>query len=307
MKTFKKPPLSIEQQVDQWEKRGLIIPDRDRIIRYLNVISYYRLSGYTLPFQIPAATNHNFKKNIKFDDILDLYIFDRQLRLLVMDAIERIEVGLRSVLNNFMAVKYGSHWYMESKHFMQRYRHNDLLEDMKELLKRKRKEVFIQHYIDTYCEPKLPPGWMMIEIISFGQLSWMYENLSKAEDRKAIARFFNTPDIVFISWMKSLNYLRNLCAHHSRLWNREMAITPKTFKRVPESWIQLPIKVADPKIKPEKRIYMLLVIIRHLLKSVNKSSSWHNRLISLFNEHSNISKPHMGIPEKWLDDPFWDG
>ena len=306
MKTYKKPALSIEQQVDQWQERGLAIPDRERAERYLNVISYYRLSAYTLPFQFPGTNNHKFKEGTEFNNILKLYIFDRQLRILVMDAIERIEVGLRSVLNNHMSIQHGSHWYLDKTHFKNKYIHNELLSELKKKIKKRQKEVFIKHYIETYSKPKFPPCWMVVEIISFGQLSMLYANLVKAKDRNKIANFFNIHEKVFVSWVNSLNYLRNLCAHHSRLWNREMAITPKTPHKIPKPWISLPVQVDDPRIKPERRIYMMLVIIRFLLKRVNRSSSWHKRLFEIFEKYPDPSRPHMGMPEEWYKDPFWN-
>ena len=95
MTTFTKPFLSPAQHISQWRKRGLAVPDTARATRYLTVISYYRLSAYTLPFQL-RNQGHAFIPGTSFEDVLDLYIFDRQLRLLILDAIERIEVALRA-------------------------------------------------------------------------------------------------------------------------------------------------------------------------------------------------------------------
>jgi len=78
MTIFRKPPLSIQQHIDQWISRGLAVPDPARAARYLSVISYYRLSAYTLPFQI-GNLDHHFKTGTTFEDILDLYIFDRRI------------------------------------------------------------------------------------------------------------------------------------------------------------------------------------------------------------------------------------
>ena len=134
------------------EKRGLLIPDEQRALRYLDFISYYRLSAYSIPFQISAS--HQFRTNTSFDDILDLYIFDRELRLLIMDAIERIEVAVRAQICNVISlakIKITIHsdafWYLDGKHFLRKFPHFRFLANLeKQLLEEKeRLERDIQH------------------------------------------------------------------------------------------------------------------------------------------------------------------
>ena len=306
MESYTKPALTVAEQIAQWEKRGLIMPDPDRAKRYLEVISYYRLSAYTLPYQIPKSNNneHTFIPGTNFTDILNLYIFDRKLRLLILDAIERIEVGVRSIINNHMALTYGPHWYLDQNNFRNKYDHKRLLEKVSELLRQKRKEVFIQHYLKKYDKPKFPPSWMMVEILSFGQLTLLCANNLHKQDQRKISQFFKIYPPVFLSWIRSLNYVRNICAHHSRIWNREMAQAPQLPKVIKDTWISYPIVVSDPKIKPESRLYLLLAIINFLVHQVNRSSSWHKRLYDLI-ENSTFSKAHMGMPENWFEDGFW--
>ena len=111
---FNKPPLSLADQLSLLISRGLTMSDPSDATHYLTHIGYYRLSGYALPFQIggSGADRHNFKPGVTFDDILDRYVFDRKLRLLVMDAIERIEISVRAALSNILAPRHGAHWYM---------------------------------------------------------------------------------------------------------------------------------------------------------------------------------------------------
>jgi abortive infection bacteriophage resistance protein len=307
MRPYTKPALPIKDQIAKWENRGLIIPDKERAKRYLEVISYYRLSAYALPFQVPKANknDHAFIHGTKFDDILGLYIFDRKLRLLILDAIERIEVGVRSIINNHMALTYGPHWYLDKKIFRKEEQHKKLLDKISELMEQKRKEVFIQHYINNYSNPKFPPSWMMVEILSFGQLTMLCANNLHKPDQKKISLFFNIYPGLFISWIRSLNYVRNLCAHHSRIWNRELAQAPQKPKSLKDSWISDPIRVSDPKIKPELRLYLILAIIEFMVRKVNRASTWHKRLYDLIEENKNLSKANMGMPENWFKDSFW--
>jgi len=126
MTEYTKLALTTDQHIVQWQQRGLQVSDTERARRYLNVISYYRLSAYTLPFQI-GNPDHHFKKDTQFDQVLDLYVFDRELRLLVIDAIERIEVAIRCQLGNYMALQYGPHWYLDESHFIRSYAYQGVI------------------------------------------------------------------------------------------------------------------------------------------------------------------------------------
>ena len=290
-------------QLAQWQQRGLAVADKSRAEHYLTVLGYYRLSAYSLPFQV-GNPDHHFIANTEFNDILDLYVFDRELRLLVLDAIERIEVSIRSHIGNYMALKYGTHWYMDESHFTRSFAHKALLADIETHCKRK-KELFVKHYVNKYSAPRLPPSWVVMELLTFGQLSTVYDHMANAADQKAIARLFGTQAELLRSWLQTLSYIRNVCAHHSRLWNRELGNAPKVPKKTPENWIRVPIVLADDQIKPNLRLYLVLVIIEFMLKSVNPESTWHQRLFSLMQKHDKVSKAHMGMPDDWADDPFW--
>ena len=304
MSIFDKPAFSADQHIAQWAERGLAIPDRTKTEHYLSVISYYRLSAYTLPFQV-GNPDHHFKSDTSFNDVLDLYVFDRELRLLVMDAIERIEVAIRSHINNHMAIKYGSHWYLDETHFKRTYNHKGLLADIERQCRRKTKEVFLKHYVEKYTSPRLPPSWVVVELLTYGQLSIVYDNMARATDQKIIARQFNTHAELLRSWMQSISYIRNVCAHHSRLWNRELGNAPKVPHTPPDNWIRTLGTVADSQINPNKRLYLLLVVIEYLLQAANPESEWHKRLYDLMQKHPNVSKAHMGMPEDWHEDSFW--
>ena len=263
MATFIKPALSIQQQIDQWIGRGLNVADRAKAEHFLSVISYYRLSGYTLPFQVRGNTNqnHKFKFGTSFDDILTLYTFDRELRLLVMDAVERIEVALRTQITNHMSVTHKEpHWYLDDKFFRDKYKHTELLSEIEKDVS-KTQELFIVHYKDVYDTPASPPIWMVSELLSLGKISKLYDNLANVNastkglnDQKEIAKCFNVPSKVLRSWLEAITYTRNLCAHHSRLWNREYAIVPIIPKK-PAHWIRWPINLATHNIDPTRRIY----------------------------------------------------
>lgn len=303
MTAFTKPAIPVSAQLQLWIDRGLIVADQANAENYLFTIGYYRLSAYSLPFQ-NGNPDHQFKSGVSFDDIHKFYIFDRELRLLVLDAIERIEVAFRSQFNNHMALSYGAHWYLDEAHFTPKYDHKKLLASIESEMGRS-KETFLRAYLKKYTTPRLPPSWMVTELLTFGQLSRVYDKLAQASDQKAIARGMNTPAELLRSWMQAISYIRNTCAHHSRLWNRELGTAPMVPKKPKGPWISMPITVADPLVNPHKRLYLLLAILEYLLQAVNPTSTWHERLKDLMDRNPQISKAHMGMPDDWVDDPFW--
>ena len=148
---YTKPPFSIEQQIELLRSRGLLIPDWDRVARYLSHISYYRLRGYWILFEQPGTgPKHRFRQGTTFDQVLDLYIFDRKFRLLVLEAIERIEVSLRAHYANLLGLRYGSHFFLEDCFFQNGETHKRLLSTLSAEVGRSR-EPFIDHYRQKYA------------------------------------------------------------------------------------------------------------------------------------------------------------
>lgn len=336
MKCYDKPALSNGDHIQQWQQRGMLIPDEARARRYLSHISYYRLSAYTIPFYRPPAAAHQFRPQTAFDDVLTLYVFDRELRLLVMDAIERVEVAVRAQIVNHMATSNGNHafWYLDEQHFKHDYPHKRLLADIerqldeeqrrlenderhvdkrhaltpeqKEQLKaRLRQENFLRHYLCSYETPKLPPCWMMAEMLTLGSLSRLYAGLRKSSDQKAIARGLGTHAELLESYLKSLTSVRNFCAHHARLWNRELGVSIKLSKSSQVRWLQQDIILTDRHVRYEKRLYPVLVVLQSLLYTISPGSNWAKRLFTLLERYPIASRAHMGMPEHWQADPFW--
>ena len=232
MEVFNKPPLTYEKQVELLLSRGLIVTDRKRAERHLANISYYRLSAYMLPYKKKenGIIIDAFKEGTTWDDIYDLYVFDRKLRLLVFDAIERLEVAIRTQIIYQLSHKYGSHW-QDNAHIFNPPRevtlrdgrtitidvYREIQSHIKEQLHSNRAEVFIQHYHNKYGTPENPPSWMSVEIMYFNHLSKICTGLKNLADINGIASYFALPPKTFCSWLHTMNYVRNICAHHSRL------------------------------------------------------------------------------------------
>ena len=184
---FAKPALDISAQIALLEARGLAVPDHARAAHFLRYISYYRLRTYwmTLGASATPGQAHGFVAGASFEDVLNLYIFDRQLRLLMIDAIERVEVAVRGVWAHQMAIRYGSHGYLDPGLYANAQFFARGLTAFEDQFDRSR-DAFILHYKRKYTAPKLPPVWMAAEILVVWAAFQMVENL-RAQRRSASA------------------------------------------------------------------------------------------------------------------------
>lgn len=219
MEEYNKPPINFSAQVDLLISRGLSVPDRENAESFLKQVSYYRFSAYCIPFEI---TRHKFKPDVKFEEIQELYEFDRKLRFLIDEALEIIEITLRTIVAYHLSNKYGSFVHEDPTKFYKKFDHNLWITKLHEDTERS-SETFVTHYKRKYEGfPKIPL-WMAVEIMSFSSLSKLIHNLLR-EDQKEISKIFNLHHKVLSSWLHTFTYIRNICAHHARLWNRELAI-----------------------------------------------------------------------------------
>lgn len=329
MMHFNKPAITPEQQLELLQHRGLLVNDPERALEFLKAVSFFRLTPYMRPFQ--AGSGHNFNPGTGFRQLARLYDFDRRLRLLVMDAIERAEVAVRAHLSNYMGTTYGAHWYLDRSHFKDRRQHDTLLsyirdkqesdvrdyhrecqridrlryasEERKEDLKRLRqKESYPRHYGLTYDVPELMPNWAMVEEITLGQLSHLYKNLSRDRDKKCVAQALGLEAPLLQSWLHTLTVVRNMCAHHSRLWNREMGIKPEIPR---SSRILWPEYLRTQNGTLHIRVAVILPMLQHFMRHCAPHTSWQQRLFELFDEFPEIPLLAMGLPEDWQSDHFW--
>lgn len=240
---------------------------------------------------------HRFCDGVSFEDILTVYVFDRKLRLAVMDALERIEVAVRTSLSQQMSQEHGPHWFMDAAHFVNRPWHDKVIERVKSDIGHdpageKVRAVFIQHYYDKYSQPELPASWMVFEALSFGSVSQVYRHL-KRERQKVIAAAFNLDPKILASWLHALSYLRNLAAHHQRLWNRSYTITPIIAKKYQKD------------LKDGTRLYAQIVVIQVLLRVISPNSGWGRRLAALLDDYPSVPLNRLGFPADWRHRELW--
>ena len=296
---FSKLPLSISDQIQKWESRGLIVADKASAARHLSNISFYRFRAYTYPFQNNNLSNQPFAGKVTFEQILRHYIFDRELRLLVFDAIERIEVALRTQIIYQYSMAYGGHWPGNSS----LYRNAGLFQkDWQALQKEVNRstEVFIKHYRQTYTSPIDPPSWMSLEVTSLGMLSKLFENLRMCQEKRAVAQHFGlgSPDVL-ASWMHAFSNIRNICAHHSRLWNRVLTKSSALPKRpLVQPWL------TDINI-PTNKLYISLSCMLYILQQISPGHSVKQELKNLLQIYPEIQTAQMGFSTNWAKEALW--
>jgi len=296
---FSKPSFSTEQQIALLNERGLSIPDPQNASHYLRHISYYRLRAYWLPLEVehPNDTDHCFADGASFEDALALYVFDRELRLLVMDAIERIEVSVRGHWSYHLAMKYGSHGYLRPENYLRADRFATAFSSLIEETERS-KDTFVKHYKRKYGDPEHLPIWMASEVMSLGHLSKWLGNLKLRSDRQAIARAYGLDEKVLVSVTHHLTYVRNICAHHSRLWNKQFTVT----MTVPTNPAALSMAMNS---STDRLLYNTLVVIGYLMDVIAPGSGWRTRLILLRDSCPLAPDTAMGFPDGWRDLAAW--
>ena len=293
---YNKGHLSFEAQADRLIQRGLIA-DRALLIDRLENVNYYRLSGYLYPYRQSGDT---FKPGTTLDSVWRHYTFDRRFRLIVMDAVERVEVSLRTQLIYELSRVNGAFGYASPEALPQliSLEYTRWLEAIKKEFDHSR-ETFVAHFKAKYgnTHPFLPL-WIAGEIMPFGCTMTMYRGVSD-DVKRNIARHYGVPDQVLTSWLHTINVIRNICAHHGRLWNRELGVKP-FIPRKPKypQW-------HEPVTIPQNRIFGVLTILRYLLKIIAPQSKWEHRLFALLEEYPEISRWSMGFPDNWKESPLW--
>lgn len=293
--TYSKPPITFAQQIISLEQKGMIFDDKALAETKLASISYYRLSGYWYPFRVHDNQNNvlsQFIQDTNFKDILYLYELDRQLRSLVLDAIERFEIAVRTQFTYQLGLSYGAFAHVNRSNFHPKFEHYKWVKRLKSEVKRS-KDDFIKHYEQKYKGFPIVPIWMLTEVMSLGSLSYGYEGLkNNNQEKKHIAHYFNLHYKKLENWLHVLTYIRNICAHHSRLWNRALAIKPSTAGDARWSSIDLP---------RNDRIFYVLLMLNHLLKATNNAQVWSSSIIQLLKPLTNKEEWRlaMGIPESW--------
>lgn len=293
-----KPYKTYDELVDILDSRGMNTSDKDRVKRKISQVGYYRLSGYWYPFRkfdvnsaglykISDVTKKpirldEFKNGTGFDEIFKLYLFDKKLRLLCLDAIERIEINIRTIIAHELGKKdplaYLDNKFINPKQLKILPETNKSIWDkwllrQQESIDRSRDDCIVWHKRNK----KDIPFWVVVEAWDFGTISKYYEILNGKYQNTIAKRMGVDNSKALKVWLQNINVLRNRCAHHGRIWNQKS---------------NSPLPVLDNdyfnKLDLNKeslsRMYGLISIIWYLVENIGQSSTWISNVSSLVNE-----------------------
>ncbi|MDO5772085.1 MAG: Abi family protein [Bacteroidales bacterium] len=291
---YNQPQIAVEEQIRLLKSEGLSFENECRAKHLLNNISMFRLKSYLKPLR--QQKSRRFKPGAKFDQAYTLYKFDSELRKMVCSELEKVEVSIRTQLSLTMGDEAGVFWFADKANFRDANRHASLLRNLQEELHRSDDEAIIQ-FRHIYANP-FPPTWMTFEVSSFGTLSMMYRWLRAGHARRHVANFYGVSDSVLESWLHSIVYVRNICAHHSRLWNRRLSINALVPRRTSLPFVTIPCDT--------KKVYYVLSIILYFLQTINPNNTFVTRFKSLLAKYPSVDVAAMGFPsDNWQDEPLW--
>jgi abortive infection bacteriophage resistance protein len=298
---YTKLAFTIQQQIDQLKERGLAISEKDNAPHYLSHISYYRLAGYWWPMQANKEL-HIFKPDSKFSDVIALYNFDRELRALLFSVIEKIEISLRTKLIYHLSHEINPWWFQDTALFINTSDHIKTLTAINEEIERA-KDTFIKEHKKKHKDDlRLPPSWKSLELTSFGSLSKLYGNLKPTiKSKDIIAKEYGTVNHTFLpSWLQSITQIRNYCAHHSRLWNKNLSGSPKLLPNPPFAWLN-----DVPKEDEFMKLYVHLCCMKYLLNVIQPEYSFTECLNDLLIKYPNVDPNALGLKNNWQNEPLW--
>lgn len=290
---YNQPQISVSDQIRLLKSEGLVFSDENKAQHILENVSLFRMKSYLMPLRQPHS--RQFKEGASFEDAYALYKFDSSLRKMICSELEKIEVSIRTQLSLIMGDEAGIYWFENPANFRNQNRHASLLNNLHTELQRSDDDAIVnfqQRYSNNF-----PPSWMTFEISSFGTLSMMYRWLNAGHARRKVARFYGLTDTVMESWLHSIVYVRNICAHHSRLWNRRLSINALIPRHTRLPFIDTP--------RDTKRVYYILSIILYFLQAVNPQNTFVVRFKSLLAEYPEVDISAMGFPDNWENETLW--
>lgn len=290
---------TIEEQIELLESRNMTFVNVLDAPHFLANISYYRLKGYWWEMQ-DDKVNHHFREGSVFEDVIDLYNFDRHFRLIVFNAIERLEIALRTKLIYHLSLGYGAFWYLNPVIFQDPKKYTSFLAKINMDVSNSSEEFIVKHFENHPDE--LPESWKSLEVLTLGTLSKLYSNLKhQLPEKNNIAKEFGLNNQKYlVSWLLTITVIRNIIAHHGRLWNR---VIINKYDWPPSS--PQPILDYIPDNHQRRKIYPILSAILYMNNMISPGNHIKQELISLFNRFRNIPLSKMGFPGNWKQQPIW--
>ena len=295
-----KPPYTIDEQINLLKLRGMLFKEEANAQDLLKNISYYRLKGYWWDMQDDYSL-HTFKPETYFEDVIARYNFDSQLRTILFDALETIEIALRTKMIYHLSLKYGGLWYLNESIFIDNDKYKKHVEDLKKEFVRSQ-ELFIKDQKIRHPNTDAD-SWKILEIASFGTLSKLYKNLQyQLEEKTIIAKEFGlNRHSELYSWLEPITYIRNIIAHHSRLWSRNMVKKPTDHLNNPKGlWFANPLTSVQTK-KP----FLIISCMVYLCNQITPNHQIKTKILKLIEDNPKIPIYKLGFLNNWENEPIW--
>lgn len=316
-----KPFLSITDQISRLAERGMVVDDRDEAARWLAAVGYYRLSGYSYPFRLPHPTDrhrrlNDFAPGTSFRDVCGLYEFDRHLKTLILSGLERVEIAMRSQIGHALG-RHDPLAHQDADLFRPTFDHAQWLRNAERRIERSRgRDAFVDHHDAVYGGDL--PVWVLTDVLDFSDISKLFTGMRGSGRHEVMDYFSSTappnwgktrlnrwrssPPLT--NWLLHLSIVRNICAHHGRLWNRTLTPggTPPLeglpgFEGLPEDQFE--------------HVYGTICLIAFLLRTTSPGSSWIDQVKALvqsaFADFAHRTVGEMGFPQEWEELPLWTG
>jgi abortive infection bacteriophage resistance protein len=305
-----KPAYSIIDQILLLKQRGMVFKDERQACERLKNISYYRLKGYWWDMQNDHVL-HTFLPGVYFEDIIERYNFDRQLRIILFDAVEQIEIALRTKMIYHLSLAYGGLWYLSPALFdsanitlndVKRTAHLHVLNELQKEFNRSQ-EIFVKDHRSRYPNEN-PDAWKILEVASLGTLSKLYKNLrNKLPEKAIIANEMGlNSTFTFVGWLETIALIRNILAHHSRLWSRTIIKKPSMQLNNPGGkWFTHPLQPGQLS-KP----FAIISCMVYLCNRLSHSEDIKQRIVALINTYPDIPIYKYGFFNNWQAEPLWN-
>ena len=274
-------PIDLNEQIENLISLGLVIEDKGYAKSVLNRVSYYRL---VKAYSITLKENGKYIEKTTFKNIVELYLFDMELRHILFSLIEHIEVYLRAVITNFFSLKYGNFGFKDLSNYKKKNFQKSTLKELEREIKRNKKSPFVHNFEKNYEGGEIP-FYAGIEVASFGTLSKMYKNMEN-EDKKEIAKAFKVDYIYLESWIENLSYVRNICAHYGRLYGAKLTKTPKLYKEYLNQGIS------------NNTIFASIINLKTLAED-DYYDKFLSDLLEIINKYPSVELKYLGFMEKW--------
>lgn len=287
-----KKPLTFDEQIIQLQTHGMVIPNANQAIDVLKTINYYRFTGYAIQFR-KDPHDSDFRKGITFEEIYSIYLFDTDLRDLLRKYLEIVEVYYRTQIaynfsiSNCLQPPHEQHY--APSFFENPKGHQEIINSLQRECSNRKDELFVQHHSSKYGNKM--PLWVIVELLSFSNLSKLY-NAMKCKEKNKISTSVRTRSNILTNHLHCLSVLRNKCAHNTRLYNSVFsppAILGRSFLK------------KNPQVD-NSSFFAYLLVLKKRLPNSELQAKIKNEFEALLNKYAGqIDRTLLGIPDNYLD------